>query len=732
MALLAVGWLALPLLPMPDGLEDPVDAHPSTEWTDRHGVTLRWSASSDDSGLTASLAESEIPETIIRTTLAAEDARFYSHPGVDVAATLRAAWQWLRHGRVISGGSTLTQQLIKLGHPRPRTLRTKVIEAVMALRLERSWDKQRILRAYLARIDYGNRCLGLAAASRHYFGKGPGELDWAEAALLAGIPQAPTRLNPRLQMERAQRRQRWILQRCVRLGWRTMDEAVRDSFRSVGLRPVTPDFQAPHLVDLAQRLDPKASGRVATTMDLRVQKTCEEAVRRHLVTLRDRQVRDAAVVVIDNSDGSVLAWVGSPDWYRAVDGQVNGPIARRSPGSALKPFAYLLGFERGVTAADVLADIPSEFATSTGIFRPENYDRHFRGPVSVREALAGSLNVPAVRLLERLGGPGPLRQRLIELGVGTLDRSENHYGLGLVLGDAEVRLIDLANAYATLARQGWHRPWRIRPGPLGPPIRVAEPAACWLVGDILRDPVARSAQFGLETPLRMGFPLACKTGTSSGFRDNWAFGFTSSHTVGVWVGNFDGSPMRDVSGVDGAAPILQDVACFLHDTFGSAAIPEPLGCRRILVEPLTGKAVPKGVSGREEVFLPGTRPVSEEARDRDSQGRIRLGPEYAHWWSSPDQRLAQRAVLDRGLMDSEFRILHPISGTVYRHDPDLPIDSQWIEVRATASCRWECDTLVVTSEAARTRVRVVPGRHQLIAKSAGGQTAAVWIDVQSR
>lgn len=326
----ALGWCGLPLLPLPDGIEDPAITTPEIEWVDRHGVTLRRTPASDRSGYTAVVAEADIPESVVRTTLAAEDARFFEHPGVDPYAIARAAWQWVWNGRVISGGSTLTQQLVKLGHPRPRTLSTKVLEAVLALRLERAWDKQRILRAYLARIDYGNRCIGLAAASRHYFGKPPSQLDWAEAAYLSGLPQAPSRLNPRVRPERAKRRQEWILRRCVDLGWRSPDAARRDVAEAIRLSPVGGEFEAPHFVELLRSMDPAASGRVETTLDLRIQRTCEQAVLRHLQGLRDRSVRDGAVVVLDTRDASVLAWVGSPDWSRPDGGQVNGPLARRS------------------------------------------------------------------------------------------------------------------------------------------------------------------------------------------------------------------------------------------------------------------------------------------------------------------------------------------------------------------------------------------------------------------
>ncbi len=603
---------------------------------------------------------------------------------------------------------------------------------MLALRLERSWDKQRILRAYLARIDYGNRCVGLAAASRHYFGKPPGQLDWAEAAYLAGLPQAPSRLNPRVRPERAKRRQEWILRRCVDLGWRTPDAARRDLAERIRLRPPGGEFEAPHFVDLLRSMDPAALGRVETTLDLRIQRTCEQAVRRHLEGLRDQSVQDAAVVVLDTRDASVLAWVGSPDWSRPDGGQVNGPLARRSPGSALKPFAYGLAFERGWTASSVIPDVPTEVVTPTGLFRPENYDRRFRGPVTLREALAGSLNVPAVRLLDRLGGPEVLKERLEGMGLKTLDRPASDYGLGLVLGDAEVRLVDLTSAYATLGRLGIHKPWRVRPLESSPGIPVADPGACWLVGDVLRDPLARAAQFGLETPLRMPVPVAVKTGTSTGYRDNWAFGVTPEYTVGVWVGNFDGTPMRNISGVDGAGPILADVVADLDRWIGTSIPEPPVGIRHRVIEPLTGRCVPEGRRGREELFLAGTEPRMERPEDRDRDGRVVLGPEYADWWRTPDQRLRGRAVLGNAAVTEGFRILHPLPETVYWWDADLPAEAQEIALRSTASCTWESETLSLIPGKGDAVARLIPGRHRVVAIAPDGRRSEVWFRVRRR
>lgn len=731
--LLVLGRLLLAWVPMPDGLDDPARTQPHEELLDRHGTPVR-TTTATNGFVTRPLAESDIPTAVVLTTLAAEDARFRLHPGIDPLATVRAASQWIRHRRVISGASTITQQLVKLGHPRPRTLRTKLIEATLALRLETLWDKDQILRAYLARIDYGNHCAGLRQAALHYFNKSPSELDLAEAAFLAGLPQAPSRLNPRLRPERAKARQQWILRRCLDLGWIdavTFDTAIA---RQIALAPPQREFRAPHFVDFfhASGSIPQARGPLRTTLDLPLQEHAELALRHHLAGLRDRNAGQAALVVLDNATSGILAMVGSPDWSDPRHGQVNGTLARRSPGSALKPFTYLLALTDGATAADIIPDVPTSFPTATGVFEPTNYDRHFRGPVPLRDALANSLNIPAVRVLQEHGGPGRLRELLLSLGLQTLDRPATHYGLGLTLGDAEVRLLDLANAYATLARLGVHRPVTVSLNPPTPGTRVLPADECWLLADILSDPTARAESFGLVTPLRLPFRVATKTGTSSAFRDNWAIGFTPEFTVAVWVGNFDGTPMTDVSGVSGAAPILHDVFLHLHRTTGTSWYPTPRNLARIKVDPLTGRRPRPPIPGRPEIFLPNHLPPDESPSDRSPSGQVILPGDYADWCRSPDNRLGNRATLSTDPAPSRLRILQPQSETVFLLDADQPFDSQRLLLQANAPCLWSSPSLDLAPCAGGTEALLRPGRHLLHATSPDlSRSNSVWIEVRS-
>ena len=297
----------------------------------------------------------------------------------------------------------------------------------------------------------------------------------------------------------------------------------------------------------ARRAAPAA---IRTTLDLYLNRFVEQCLRQQIDCLHSRHVGNAAAVVLDNRSGGVWALVGSEDYSAARSGQVNGAWAPRSAGSTFKPFTYAIAFEQGATAASIVADVPTDFTTATGLFSPVNYDHRCHGPMRYRLALANSLNIAAVKVLASIGGPGALQERLQACGLTTLTRAPEHYGLGLTIGNAEARLLELANAYATLARLGEFRPYRLveqlevgsAPGQ-SCARRVFDPGASFLIADILSDNDARTLAFGAESNLRFDFPVACKTGTSSDFRDNWAFGYTPEFTVGVWVGNFDGSPM---------------------------------------------------------------------------------------------------------------------------------------------------------------------------------------------
>lgn len=777
--------LALPLVPLPPALFAP--PRNSMEFLDRHGATLR-EVRDGEAPFRQEVAFAGIPQALVHATLAAEDKRFWDHSGLDVRAVARAAWGFVRHRRVISGGSTVTMQLIKQCAPRPRTLRTKLIETAQAMRLEQVWDKQRILAAYLNRVEYGHGNAGCAQAAEFFFGKPLRDLSVAECALLAGLPQAPSRLNPHRHFERARKRQQWILRRMRENGWLTGPELARASAEPLRLATPRRVFEAPHFVELVmqsgQTLTPALShpmgegarktrvvtsklwsrgetshdppspvGReragvratpITTTLDLPLNRFCERTLRHHLSRLASHQVRNGALVVLDNASGDVLALVGSEDYFAPEAGQVNGAWAPRSAGSTFKPFTYLLALERGATPATIVADVPVEFATSTGIFTPVNYNRHCYGPMRYRLALANSLNISAVKVLAEVGGAEVLQQRLQDCGLTTLTSPANHYGLGLTIGNAEARLLELANAYACLARLGEFKPFNLLAGAglparggSRPGKRVCDAGAAFLIADVLSDNTARALAFGFESSLRFDFPVACKTGTSSDFRDNWAFGYTPEFTVGVWVGNFDGRPMEGISGVTGAAPLLHDVFEHLHERQGTSWYITPTNIVERLVHPVTGKRVAApGASGPltpvREKFLARALPAIESAEDYDEAGRVRLGVEYRDWVPGRDNWLGNRVVLVPSA--AALRIVSPLPGTIFYLDPDLPDGGRRLPLRAEGSgeLRWASDSLSCRPGKGQTEALLSEGRHRLIVTDAqSGARQETWIEVKS-
>jgi penicillin-binding protein 1C len=741
--LLVAGWIALHFVPLPESLfAGPIS---QMEILDRTGKPLRV-VRPGENPFARPLRYAEIPQPLIEATLAAEDRRFWKHHGVDPRATLRAMWQWARHRRVISGGSTITQQLIKLAQPRPRTLRTKIVEALQAMRLEQVWSKQQILSEYLNRLDYGNFNRGPAAAAQLYFAKPLHDLTPAECALLAALPQAPARLNPYSHFDRARKRQQWILRGMQNAGWLTDHELRRALDEPVQIARTRRVFEAPHFVDLllaTHRFTPKQP--VRTTLDLELNHFSEMVLRRHLSGLRAQHVSNGALVILDNRSGDVLALVGSEDFFSPAAGQVNGAWAPRSPGSAFKPFTYLLALEHGDTPSTVVADVPTEFPTATGLFAPANYNRHCYGPMRYRLALANSLNISAVKVLASIGGPEPLQRLLQQCGLTTLNRSAEDYGLGLTLGNAEARLIELANAYACLARLGQFRPYRLvvapdRDGSAMPARRIADASAAYLIADILSDNDARTPAFGSESALRFEFPVACKTGTSSDFRDNWAFGYTPEFTVGVWIGNPDNSPMQHVSGVTGAGPILHELFDHLHEQFGTTWYSQPANIVECRIHPITGKRLSESSAQRTsdaiaERFVAGNLPPLESSDDYESGSTriVRLGSEYREWFGTGDNWLGDRAVPADA--EKSLRVLFPPPGTTLYLDADLPAQGRRMVLRAAGSkaVDWRSDSLRIERNGIRDIAWLVEGKHEISVRDpVSGKEARTWVVVRAR
>ncbi|HET8732840.1 MAG TPA: transglycosylase domain-containing protein, partial [Anaeromyxobacteraceae bacterium] len=463
-----------------------------------------------------------LPPRVTRAFLAVEDRRFGSHPGVDPLAVARAARENLRAGRVVSGGSTIAQQLARLLVPRPRTLPGKVQEALWAVRLTLHLSPEERLRAYLDRVALGNGLRGVESASRACFGRPASALSLGQAALLAGVAASPARLDPRSHPEASEARMRLVLRRMVRAGLATEEEAAAAAEAPLDLAAMPRPFGAPHLstwiASSRESLGLARAVSVETTLDEELQRDVEEILR--ALVLADARLTQAAALVVDNATGEVLAYVGSIDFHDdARLGQNDGVRAARQPGSALKPFAYGLALADGLTPATLLSDVEVQLATAAGTWMPRNYDRRVHGPVRLRAALANSYNVPAVRLAERLG-PDRVLAVLRRAGFASLDAGADHYGAGIVLGNGDVTLRELARAYRGLARGGVVGPLvevrsardgagrPVRPVADLAPERFLPEGAVALLTDLLADEPARAPAFGLDNALRLPFPVA--------------------------------------------------------------------------------------------------------------------------------------------------------------------------------------------------------------------------------
>ncbi len=509
----------------------------------------------------------QMGDRLVTATRVSEDERFFDHDGVDPKAIARAMGQNVRHGRVVSGASTITQQLVKLldtrGQPGHRTPWVKLREAARAQNLDDVASKEEILEAYLNRLPYGHGLVGPQAAAEGYFGVSASQLSWSQAAYLAVLPRAPSYLDPYRHPERVVLRQQALLH-ALREAEEIDDAQLQRALAEpIEPRPLARPFLAPHLVQtLVGEGRLSAGSTTTTTLDLPLQRDVEGLVRTHMARMVERGAGDAAVLVVDNATAEVLAYVGSADFHDpAIAGQMDMVRSPRQPGSTLKPFVYALAFDAGHGPLELLADVPTRFREGPGhVYAPRNYHGEFTGPVSAREALATSLNVPAVRLASELPS-GQLLDTLHALGLHSLRDPAEHYGLALALGSGEVGLRELTEAYVALARGGEHVSLRtVLDDAPSARAQVLEPEIAAMVSEALSDPLARSRLLPAgHRPFDIGFRVALKTGTSSGYHDAWTVGYTHERTVAVWLGNADMSPMHEVTGAGGAGPLFADV-----------------------------------------------------------------------------------------------------------------------------------------------------------------------------
>jgi penicillin-binding protein 1C len=663
----------------------------------RDGTLLRELVARDGDGHAAPAHLDELPPHVWQAFVAAEDGRFFSHPGVDPLALARAAGVDLKRRRLAQGGSGIAQQLARMIEPRPRSLPGKAAEALFALRLMRTLGHREVLEQYLSRVPLGNDVRGVEAASRLYFDRPARTLTPRQAALLAAIPRGPSAFDPLRHQARAEAAAGRILTAMAARGFLTAAqlEGAREAPLDLAASKFEAAFEAPHFVEhVARAQAPKSAVTVRTTLDLSLQRKLEQAAREEIAALADKRASSAAVIILDNQSGEVLAYVGSPDWFdEDAQGRIDGVRTHRQPGSSLKPFAYGAAIDRGlITAATLLPDVESHFSTPGGDYVPKNYDRRAHGPVRARVALASSYNVPAVRVAERLGA-SELLSVMRAAGLGSLTLDAEHYGLGLVLGDGEVTLEELARAYAGLARGGVQLPkltyLKAALGADGSALPLESPKpgrrfigkpAAALIADMLSDPGARAPSFGLENALRFPFPVAAKTGTSRAFTDNWTAGFTHERTVAVWVGNMSGATMHHVSGITGAGPLFQRAMLLAME---SVDTPVGLGEGAALEEhaicALSGElAGPHCPSTALEKFVPGSAPKTPCSMH--GEDGLDLGPHYYDWAEHEGVHTLAKAQTG----GAKAALAFPAEGDQFLRDRDLPDEDQTIPVRALA------------------------------------------------
>ncbi|HEX7620830.1 MAG TPA: transglycosylase domain-containing protein [Anaerolineales bacterium] len=659
-------------LPSVSDLKQRASQFETTHILDRNGDVL-YEISDPNAGRRNYVPLNEISPILVAATIATEDKDFYSHGGFDPLAILRAFWQNITSGETVSGASTITQQLARalLLTPEERGQRTymrKVREAILSAEIERRYSKDEILELYLNEIYYGNLSYGVEAAAETYFGETAGQLNLAEAAFLAGLPQAPSLYdiytNRDVTMVRFQNVIMEMLtlsieRHCIYISNAPDPVCVDGPSAAAAIQNIqnrtfnspTTVMRYPHWVQyirtlLEQQFDPQTIYRsgftVYTTLDPDLEDLAQQSVTTQVVSLVDKHVTDGALVAIKPSTGEILAMVGSPDFYNEPDaGQINMAVSpTRQPGSSIKPFTYLAAFEKGWTPSTLIWDVPSEFPPS-GLpndpnppYVPNNFDHKFHGPVTVRVALANSYNVPAVKVLQFVGvydDPNtPQKDGLVgmaeRMGITSLTRSD--YGLSLTLGGGEVSLLEMTGGYAVIANGGLKVPpvaiskivdfqgnvvYQYQP-PAGE--QVISPEHAYLMSSILSDNSARAPVFGLNSIVNLPFQVAVKTGTSNDTRDNWTLGYTPDLAVGVWVGNADYTPMENTTGITGAGPIWAEFMTYAINRLTSGnptPFVRPAGVEQHTICTVSGTQPSQWCpSQREEYFAPGQPPFPPE------------------------------------------------------------------------------------------------------------------------
>ena len=679
-------YLFLLILPFPE-----LDVYRNRSYgivlSDRNGNVLRVLPAAD--GVKREWAPlSEIPSGAVKVFIQAEDRRFYFHFGVDLVSLAGSSIRNLKAHRIVSGASTITMQLARLVHPHPAGFRGKMVEAWDALRLEVKLSKKQILELWLNGIPFGSNIEGLPAMTRARFGRSINQIDDNRAALLAAVPRRPGLYDPALNPEAAVSAALALSQRCD-LGLRE-DElrgAVKESTRpSSGPSDTRAPFLAPHFTERVAAVI-SASGnsgqpdRISTTLDPELQRYAEEQLTLELSLISRHRVSNGAILAIENKTGAVRVYVGSSSWFDdEVSGKIDGVRFRGQPGSCLKPFLYAMALDRGFSPADIMPDLPTVFG-SREAYVPSNFNNRFNGPVRFRIALASSLNIPAVYLLERLG-VGAFEQYLVDLGFDSVRESMGTHGTGLALGNAEVSLEEMVRGFSAFPRLGspaeltWMENDKVPPGE-----PKMSPYAAWIITDILSDKASRFIGFGPAPALATPFASMFKTGTANQFQHIWALGATKRFTVGVWMGNFSGETVIGSTGSSIPARIASRLLAALEQSAGTVktestpgsnlAGPPPPGVTEVQICALSGMKAGPYCTGhtREWIRNDAVPPVCTW----HTTSGLFYPPEYHPWIS---EKFRSGGVRQEG----KGRIRIPVSGSVYYLDPSLPPETQALRI----------------------------------------------------
>ena len=655
---------------------------PNTIIEDRRGNILRWVP--DVNGERHSWTPlNNIPSIVQNAFISAEDHRFYSHPGVDVLAILRATKSNLTEGHIVSGASTLTQQLSRMTYPRKRTYYDKLVELVRSLRIEWLLDKEQILELYLNRVPLGNNLVGIKAGSMVYFKKALSRMTISEAAMLASLPKAPGNLNPYgKNFSSLIERKNWVLKKMYINEHISSDKLIGSLQDTPALKPKSFPFGAPHFIN--QLLPISRKEGLTTTIDLKLQNRVEQILKSHQFRLKRRTASQASVVILDNENSEILSLVGAIEYSNRHQGFNNGANALRSPGSTLKPFLFAQALDSGLSTATVLEDIERKYSSPQGIYRPVNFNKKSYGPVSMRNALGNSLNQTAVSLLNTIGYSSFYETlQSLEL-INFPQRGPEHYGLGMVIGNPEVTLVQLASAYATLARGGLFIPAKYFVDDKGSKgTRIYSEEASYILTDMLSDPSARNLTFGDFFNQKLPFKVALKTGTSTNYRDGWIVGYTPQHTIAIWVGNFNGQPTAGMSGAQAAGPILVDILNELYPNGFSSSFSKPEGVTSMEVCSYSGMKPNKFCPHiKRELFITGMEPEEICSYHNELGGTHNLPPQFATWLHGRYEKGVEGnyrlAGFSRNLSQTFQKVSRNYRGTERRYestDPSIQITS---------------------------------------------------------